>query len=88
MDDPVGWETNWADTRIHGTKRQVAAKFAEEKPACFRLPPRASSASARMSCSWAPTAHRTAFALFARGAQLNAQKKSTFGLNCLGDADF
>jgi hypothetical protein len=28
------WETHWADTRIHGTtKRQVAAMFAEEKPA-------------------------------------------------------
>jgi transposase len=27
------WETNWGDTRIHGTtKRQVAAMFAEEKP--------------------------------------------------------
>ena len=28
------WETRWADTRIHGTtKRQVAAMFAEERPA-------------------------------------------------------
>ena len=28
------WEERWADTRIHGTtKRQVAAMFAEEKPA-------------------------------------------------------
>ena len=33
------WETNWADTRIHGTtKRQVAAMFAEEKPASLPLP--------------------------------------------------
>jgi hypothetical protein len=33
------WETNWADTRIHGTtKRQVAAMFAEEKPALLPLP--------------------------------------------------
>ena len=32
------WESRWADTRIHGTtKRQVAAMFAEEKPA--RTPP-------------------------------------------------
>ena len=33
------WEANWADTRIHGTtKRQVAAMFAEEKPALVSLP--------------------------------------------------
>jgi len=33
------WEHNWADTRIHGTtKRQVAAMFAEEKPALIPLP--------------------------------------------------
>ena len=33
------WEVNWADTRIHGTtKRQVAAMFAEEKPALLPLP--------------------------------------------------
>ena len=33
------WEHNWADTRIHGTtKRQVAAMFAEEKPALVPLP--------------------------------------------------
>jgi len=33
------WEANWADTRIHGTtKRQVAAMFAEEKPALHPLP--------------------------------------------------
>jgi transposase len=33
------WETNWADTRIHGTtKRQVAAMFAEEKPTLLSLP--------------------------------------------------
>ncbi len=33
------WEHNWADTRIHGTtKRQVAAMFAEEKPALTELP--------------------------------------------------
>ena len=33
------WETNYADTRIHGTtKRQVAAMFAEEKPALLPLP--------------------------------------------------
>ena len=33
------WEAHWADTRIHGTtKRQVAAMFAEEKPALQMLP--------------------------------------------------
>ena len=33
------WETRWADTRIHGTtKRQVAARFAEERPALGALP--------------------------------------------------
>jgi hypothetical protein len=33
------WEACWADTRIHGTtKRQVAAMFAEEKPALLPLP--------------------------------------------------
>ncbi len=33
------WEQNWADTRIHGaTKRQLAAMFAEEKPALVPLP--------------------------------------------------
>jgi hypothetical protein len=33
------WETRWADTRIHGTtKRQVAAMFAEERPALRPLP--------------------------------------------------
>ena len=33
------WEERWADTRIHGTtKRQVAAMFAEEKPALLALP--------------------------------------------------
>ena len=33
------WEARWADTRIHGTtKRQVAAMFAEEKPALTPLP--------------------------------------------------
>ena len=33
------WETNWADTRIHGTtKRQVAAMFAEERPHLLPLP--------------------------------------------------
>jgi hypothetical protein len=33
------WEARWADTRIHGTtKRQVAAMFAEEKPAVLLLP--------------------------------------------------
>jgi transposase len=33
------WETNWADTRIHGTtKRQVAVMFAEEKPQLRELP--------------------------------------------------
>jgi transposase len=33
------WETNWADTRIHGTtKRQVAVMFAEEKPHLLELP--------------------------------------------------
>ena len=34
-----GWEARWADTRIHGTtKRQVAAMFAEERPALQPLP--------------------------------------------------
>jgi hypothetical protein len=33
------WEERWADTRIHGTtKRQVAAMFAEERPALRALP--------------------------------------------------
>jgi transposase len=33
------WESRWGDTRIHGTtKRQVAAMFAEEKPALSPLP--------------------------------------------------
>jgi transposase len=33
------WESQWADTRIHGTtKRQVAAMFAEEKPYLLPLP--------------------------------------------------
>ena len=33
------WEVHWADTRIHGsTKRQVAAMFAEERPALLPLP--------------------------------------------------
>ncbi len=33
------WESNWADTRIHGTtKRQVAAMFAEETPTLLPLP--------------------------------------------------
>ena len=33
------WEQRWADTRIHGTtKRQVAAMFAEERPALTPLP--------------------------------------------------
>jgi hypothetical protein len=33
------WETHWADTRIHGTtKRQVAAMFADERPALGPLP--------------------------------------------------
>jgi len=33
------WETNWADTRIHGTtKRQVMAMFLEEKPHLLPLP--------------------------------------------------
>ena len=33
------WETNWADTRIHGTtKRQVAAMFAEERAHLLPLP--------------------------------------------------
>ena len=33
------WEERWADQRIHGsTKRQVAAMFAEEKPALMPLP--------------------------------------------------
>ncbi len=33
------WETNWADTRIHGTtKRQVREMFEEEKPHLLSLP--------------------------------------------------
>jgi transposase len=33
------WDARWADTRIHGTtKRQVAAMFAEERPALRPLP--------------------------------------------------
>ncbi len=33
------WETNWADTRIHGTtKRQVREMFEEEKPHLLPLP--------------------------------------------------
>jgi len=33
------WDTRWGDTRIHGTtKRQVAAMFAEERPALLPLP--------------------------------------------------
>jgi transposase len=33
------WETNWADTRIHGTtKRQVRLMFEEEKPHLLTLP--------------------------------------------------
>jgi hypothetical protein len=33
------WETNWADTRIHGTtKRQVSVMFSEEKPHLAALP--------------------------------------------------
>lgn len=33
------WQERWADTRIHGTtKRQVAAMFADEKPALQPLP--------------------------------------------------
>ena len=33
------WDARWADTRIHGTtKRQVAAMFAEERPALRLLP--------------------------------------------------
>ena len=33
------WEAHWADTRIHATtKRQVAAMFAEERPALTPLP--------------------------------------------------
>src|SRR5262249_37836676 len=33
------WDARWGDTRIHGTtKRQVAAMFAEERPALVPLP--------------------------------------------------
>ena len=33
------WDARWADTRIHGTtKRQVAAMFADERPALLPLP--------------------------------------------------
>ena len=33
------WETNWADTRIHGTtKRQVSTMYAEERPSLLPLP--------------------------------------------------
>ncbi len=48
------WEERWADKRIHGTtKRQVAAMFAEEKPALLALPVEpfhTSTVSAR--CIW------------------------------------
>ena len=49
------WEERWADTRIHGTtKRQVAAMFAEEKPAL--LPCRSSlfaiTSMASARCIW------------------------------------
>jgi len=38
------WEERWADTRIHGTtKRQVAAMFAEERPALSAIATRAFS---------------------------------------------
>jgi transposase len=32
------WDARWADTRIHGTKRQVAAMFVEERSALLPLP--------------------------------------------------
>ena len=47
------WDARWADTRIHGTtKRQVAAMFAEERPACGRCPSSrfATTSSARARC--------------------------------------
>ena len=49
------WERSCADTRIHGTtKRQVAAMFAEEKPALLPLPlePFRYSSTASGSCIW------------------------------------
>jgi hypothetical protein len=32
------WDARWADTRIHGTKRQVAAMFTEERSGLQPLP--------------------------------------------------
>ena len=49
------WEARWADTRIHGTtKRQVAAMFAEERPALLPLPiePFAITNMANARCTW------------------------------------
>jgi hypothetical protein len=49
------WETNWADTRIHGTtKRQVAALFAEENQLCCRCHWNRSAitGTANGSCIW------------------------------------
>jgi len=49
------WEERWADTRIHGTtKRQVAAMFAEERPALQPLPiePSATTNTASARCIW------------------------------------
>ncbi len=48
------WSERWADTRIHGTtKRQVAAMFAEERPALGPLPwsPFATTTTARARCT-------------------------------------
>jgi hypothetical protein len=48
-------EARWADTRIHGTtKRQVAAMFAEERPAFLPLPvePFVITNMANARCTW------------------------------------
>ena len=59
------WEERWADTRIHGTtKRQVAAMFAEEKPALL--------AAARRTVPLLPVrrAHRASGRLRRSGSRL------------------
>ena len=51
------WEERWADTRIHGTtKRQVAAMFAEEKPALQPLPSSRSATTSTANASCTSTA--------------------------------
>ena len=51
------WDRRWADTRIHGTtKRQVAAMFAEERPALGPLPLAAKTGSRSLVRSLPPRA--------------------------------